>query len=643
MSSRVTRGDLRSDCPLPELQRRLGYLRSRQREWEEEQGLPVLYLALGLLHWVDERGNEAIAPLLLLPCSLTRTGLRSPFRLALNDDDLALNETLRFKLNKDLGLSLPETESDMRPSEYFTSVERALAGVVDWKVADSVYLGIFSYSKLAMWRDLETLKSRGTDNEIVRVMSRLSDSPGSVLIPSAIPSDTKALAGGRLDDLLQLKDQSTILPADYSQLIAIADARDGLNLVVHGPPGTGKSQTIANIISTCMAEGKSVLFVSEKTAALDVVKRCLDEAGLGLFCLDLHSERGRKANVYAQLQESVHSNRTIRETPSRLSELNSKRSDLNAAVRALHEIRQPIGMSICQAQGYYASLGRTPRLRLNLLAAVGNINRDWLHEMREALVPIASRSNEYQQHETSIWRALKTTIPGLNISDEVRDDMSAVQQGYADAVHDFALITKEPGWDIPTTLDSAATLEDILRHFTTAPGIVEEWTRLSKDRFNELFAVALEEKEDQRIARLIESIAPAPSSWASQDGLDKAKVAVAEARTAAENLNSAEESLLASCSLDITTVVDPSMLERYSVDYQGWIQRIFGRDFRIDQRTLQQFMNNPNKITLAEGYALVMQTMRVIKQREEWDNNSCQWRILIGERFNGRDSDWSAD
>ena len=260
--------------------------------------------------------------------------------------------------------------------------------------------------------------------------------------------------------------------------------------------------------------------------------------------------------------------------------------------------------------------------------------------MREALVPIASRSNEYQQHETSIWRALK--IPGLNISDEVRDDMSAVQQGYADAIHDFALITKEPGWDIPTTLDSAATLEDVLRHFTTAPGIVEEWTRLSKDRFNELFAVALEEKEDQRIARLIESIAPAPSSWASQDGLDKAKVAVAEARTAAENLNSAEESLLASCSLDITTVVDPSMLERYSVDYQGWIQRIFGRDFRIDQRTLRQFMNNPKKITLAEGYALVMQTMRVIKQREEWDNNSCQWRILIGERFNGRDSDWSA-
>ena len=641
VSRKSQQGDLQSDCPLPELQRRLGYLRSRQREWEEEQGLPVLYLALGLLHWVDERDNEATAPLLLLPCSLTRTGLHSPFRLALNDDDLSLNETLRFKLNKDLGISLPETESDMKPLDYFTSVEQALAGVVDWKVEDSVYLGVFSYSKLAMWRDLETLKARGTDNEIVRVMSRLSDSPSSIPTSSAIPPDSKALAGGKLDDLLSLKDQFTILPADYSQLIAIADARDGLNLVAHGPPGTGKSQTITNIIATCMAEGKSVLFVSEKTAALDVVKRRLDEAGLGLFCLDLHSERGRKANVYAQLQESVHSSRTIRETPSRLPELNGKRSNLNAAVRALHEVRQPIGMSIRQMQGRYASLEGAPRLRLNIPTAIGDISQTWLQEMLEALAPVASRGDEYQQHETSIWKALKTTVSGLNLSDEVRDDMATVQQEYADVARNLAFIAKEIGWGTPTTLESTATLEEILRHFTTAPGLVEDWTRLSKDRINELLAIALEEKEDQYIARLIESIAPAPSSWASQDGVDKAKVAVAEARATADNLKSAEESLLASCSLDITAVVDSSMFERYSVGYQSWTQRTFGRDFRLDQKTLRQFMHNPSKITLAEGYALVMQTIRVIQQREEWDNRSAHWQSLIGERFSSRASDWS--
>ena len=638
---RVTRGDLRSDCPVPELQRRLGYLRSRQREWEEEQGLPVLYLALGLLHWVDDRDNDAIAPLLLLSCSLTRAGLRSPFRLALNDDDLALNETLRFKLNKDLGISLPEIEADMKPSEYFDSVKQSIAGTVDWKIEDSVYLGIFSYSKLAMWRDLETLKSNGTDNEIVKVMSRLSDSPGSIPTSSAIPVGYEALAGGGLDDLLHLKDQSTILPADYSQLIAIADARDGLNLVVHGPPGTGKSQTIANIIATCMAEGKSVLFVSEKTAALDVVKRRLDEAGLGLFCLDLHSERGRKANVYAQLQDSVQYSRTVRNTPLKPSELNSKRSNLNAVVRALHEVRQPIGISIYQAQGHYASLEGVPRLRLNLPTATGGINQAWLREMREALAPIAARGEEYLQHETSIWRALKTTIPGMNVSDEVRDDMSTIQQGYADAAQNLALIAKEIGWDAPTTLESTAILEEIFRHFTTAPGVVAEWIKISQDRVKELLVTASEEKQDQRIARLIESIAPAPSSWASQDGVDKAKVAVTGARAAAYNLKSAEESLLASCSLDITTVVDSSMFERYSVGYQSWIQRIFSRDFRVDQRSLRQFMHDPRKITLSEGYALVMQAMRVIQQREEWDNRSAQWQSLVGERFNGRDSDWS--
>ena len=636
------RGDLRSNCPLAELQRRLGYLRSRQREWEEEQGLPVLYLALGMLHWVDERGNNAIAPLLLLPCSLTREGLRSPFRIALNDDDLTLNETLRFKLNKDLGISLPEIEPDMKPSEYFTGVEQTLAGVVDWEVEDSVYLGIFSYSKLAMWRDLETLKSRGTDNEIVKVMSRLSESPRSALTSSAIPSDIKSLAGGKLDDLLSLKDQFTILPADYSQLIAIADARDGLNLVVHGPPGTGKSQSIANIIATCIAEGKSVLFVSEKTAALDVVKRRLDEAGLGLFCLDLHSERGRKANVYAQLQESIQTRRTVRDTPSRLSELNGKRSNLNAAVRALHEVRQPIGMSIYQAQGHYASLEGAPRLRINLPTATGDINQAWLQEMRDALAPIASRGNEYQHHETSIWRDLKTTTPALNLVDEVRDDMYAVQQGYANAARDLAIVGQEIGWESPTNLDAATELEEVLRHLSTAPGIVAEWAKFSKQRVTELLSTAVTERENQRIAHLLTSIAPAPSSWASQQGIDNAKTAIAEARAAAGNLNKAEEALLANCSLDIITIVDSSMFERYSVAHQSWVQRTFGRDFRIDQRSLRQFMHNPSKITLAEGYGLVMQALRVIKEREEWDANTPRWQVLIGERFNGRGSDWSA-
>ncbi|MCH8895042.1 MAG: hypothetical protein IH927_02150 [Proteobacteria bacterium] len=95
-------------------------------------------------------------------------------------------------------------------------------------------------------------------------------------------------------------------------LLAINSARGGNNLVIHGPPGTGKSQTIANMIATFMAEGKSVLFVSEKTAALDVVKDRLDENGLGVFCLDLHSERGKKANVYRQLQESVDDPGTVR-------------------------------------------------------------------------------------------------------------------------------------------------------------------------------------------------------------------------------------------------------------------------------------------------------------------------------------------
>ncbi len=105
--------------------------------------------------------------------------------------------------------------------------------------------------------------------------------------------------------MLDIRDQYAVVDADFSQLRAIELARSGANLVIHGPPGTGKSQTIANIIATLIAEGRRVLFVSEKTAALDVVKRRLTKVGLGGFCLDLHSDRGKKDSVYAQLREAL--------------------------------------------------------------------------------------------------------------------------------------------------------------------------------------------------------------------------------------------------------------------------------------------------------------------------------------------------
>ena len=492
----VTPGDLQSDCEPLELQWRLGNLRKRQREWQEEQGIPILYLALGLLRWVDDRG-EAEAPLLLLPCDLTRASQRSEFRLSPTDDDFERNDTLGVQLEKLFNLALPDAVGVDNPSDYFDSVRKAINGQQGWSVEDKVYLGAFAYSKLAMWRDLEALKNRGTDNEIVKVLSGLSKPDNSNSAPASIPSNLDQLAGGKLDDLLELKDQFTVLPADYSQLSAVTLAREGRNLVIHGPPGTGKSQTIANIISTFVAEEKSVLFVSEKTAALDVVKKRLNEVGLGLFCLDLHSDRGKKANVYAQLKESDEAPRSMKKKARRLPALNAHRRKLNDAARALHAVRPPLNMNIYQVHGQYASLVDAPHVNLSLPHAIATMDQDWLAKMRNALSLIAQRSQEYERHGGSPWAVLVVEAPSLGLADKVLGSMQDIRETVSRVSERLSKSANFIGVAEPESMEAGQSLGALLTHMKAAPGIPEGWLS-GHDALANLSETAQEEEAAQK-------------------------------------------------------------------------------------------------------------------------------------------------
>ena len=310
---------LDTDCEVLDLQRRLKLLQRKDAEWEQEQGINVLFLAVGLLEWIDDDGERARAPLLLIPAELKRSSPRDPFRLLRDGDDLEVSATLSYRLSQ-LGITLPELDVEV-PSDYFDQVRKVVSSRQNWAVRDDVFLSTFAYNKLAMWRDLEQLRIEGIKHPLVRQLAGErpdSSSHGGDATPVAFPPDSE-LKGGKLDDLLRLGDQCTVLKADFSQLQAVEAARRGHNLVVHGPPGTGKSQTITNIIATLIADGKRVLFVSEKRAALDVVKRNIESCGLGVLCLDLYSEFGRKSSVYDQLRNAVSAERAI--TPIRKERL----------------------------------------------------------------------------------------------------------------------------------------------------------------------------------------------------------------------------------------------------------------------------------------------------------------------------------
>lgn len=471
----VIPGDLRGDCPPLELQRRLSNLRRRHREWEEEQGLNVLFLALGFLEWIDEEGESARAPLLLLPSNLDRASPRDPFTLRQDDDDLTTNATLAVKL-KEYGIELPEADLGIETTiEYLDTVRELVTQRPDWRLNEDVYLATFAYSKLAMWRDLEIIKNNGTDHAVVRTMAGAELSVERDSTPSAptlsLPPD---LSGGRLDDVLELRDQFAVLLADFSQLIAINQARSGCNLVIHGPPGTGKSQTIANIIATFLVEGKSVLFVSEKTAALDVVKRRLDEKQLGIFCLDLHSERGRKTNVYQQLQQSVDDRRAIRKLDFNSAALAERRRQLNRVVRALHQVQEPLGYTVFQIHGRFAMLRDVPHVSFDV-RDVDRLDQERLASILEVADRVRLRRKEFQEHWTSHWRVLKRGMPSLELADTIRQDMRTVASAVNGMQSTVPELAGALGMRDPDTLGEVTRLEGMARHLAKARGIPQAW------------------------------------------------------------------------------------------------------------------------------------------------------------------------
>jgi hypothetical protein len=347
------------------LRKRLLGLHYEAQTLEEEQGVNVLYLALGFLEWREAKAPETprYAPLVLLPVDLVRDGARDRLTLELRAEDLFANISLGAWLRDELGVSLPDLpeDEDWAPSRYFGEVRQAIGDRPGWSVRpDEIVLGFFSFSKFLLWRDL--------DPETWPDPSRLTKQPllQQILLrdaQEAVPADDPdSSADAAVPDGIPCIDQTFppaalvhVTDADSSQAIAVQEAVEGRSLVIQGPPGTGKSQTITNIIAGAAARGKSVLFIAEKMAALDVVHRRLAERGLGPLCLELHSRKATKTQVIEQLRQA-------REAPSPPTEPSSGLSELEQTQSALRHHSERMHASVGGGPTPYELIGRISRL-----------------------------------------------------------------------------------------------------------------------------------------------------------------------------------------------------------------------------------------------------------------------------------------
>lgn len=352
---------------------------------EEEQGVNILYLALGFMTWFEDKSSSMPreAPLVLMPVELVRNQRTSTYDLRLREDDLLTNLPLAQRLREDFGIELPEVDviDEWKPSIYFDQVQQVIASREGWKIeADAIQLGFFSFSKLLMYLDL-AIEAWPEGALGTHALTR------GLLYEGFDREEPLFAPGDRLDAVLPPEKIFHVVDADASQARVIEEVRSGRNLVVQGPPGTGKSQTITNIIAAATREGKRVLFVAEKMAALSVVHDRLVRVGLRDICLELHSRSANKKAVLAELARTIAAAQAAPEPPAPPIELKAARDRLNDIAEALHQSIDDTGetpFSVLGRQARYIGAGaKAPTLATDRLVELRRPEEDALAHVLE--------------------------------------------------------------------------------------------------------------------------------------------------------------------------------------------------------------------------------------------------------------------
>jgi very-short-patch-repair endonuclease len=449
---------LTSSLSETQLTRALYNLRARARTAAEEQGVNVLFVAFGLLHWIDpETKEEAQSPVVLAPVKLEKERGRDAYAIELVEDDLLLNPTLAYKLKTDFDLhlpDLPETLEEAGVAAYVEQVRALIANRAGWALTADAILGVFSFQKINLYQDLAEYQNLYAAHPIIAALG--SGTP--------LPPPPQTILATELDARVPPSNSYQVVDADASQQEAIEAVKAGASFVLQGPPGTGKSQTITNIIAECLAAGKHVLFVSQKMAALEVVQHRLNQAGLGGYCLQLHSHKRDKREVVQELIELLDAPEVQLkpDTQTALLELEETRRKLNAYVAALHTPRFALHQTVFHAYGELARLNGTPAVRFDVGDVTSVDAALWSKRMQlldqfEALPDIIDR---FQQHP---WRGVVIR----SVSFAQRDQLSQTLAELIDLVPQYADRMKSLAalcaLRAPNNLSEAVALLDLLK------------------------------------------------------------------------------------------------------------------------------------------------------------------------------------
>lgn len=515
-----------------DLQRKLSGISDKARSWLQETGVNVMHMAIGFLEWRPPNATKsAFAPLLLVPVELTkrRTGEGLIFSVKSSDPTLAVNEVLRIKLANDFGVEIPSLQGESI-EDFLAELATMNPATVKLTVRRQVAFGIFPSARIAMYHDLAQISTGAGDNAALRRI--FAGSEDAAANPFADDYGTDALE-------IAQEAPPLVLDADGSQVSAVVDALKGENLALEGPPGSGKSQTIVNMIAAAIANGKSVLFVAEKMAALEVVHARLRAIGLDVFLLPLQAARGSKEAVMNALRERLNAS-----TAQSVAQLTEKR-------RAYAEARDTMarylailatdfgnsGLTVHTAIGH--AIGAMHRLQTApalLKLAVPDAER-WSKDRRERAGKLADdyAKSRAAASPDSAWRGIGL-VPvhsyGLDAKTEEARQLADTVASWADQAHRLGLGGGDIKQVAQAVAQAAATIETLKAtgeavHIETAVGAIRQRSERAIIEFAEHC-----EHTQTAFRRLAEDlVAPEDDGWPQRIGQVVTLVAALDADT----------------------------------------------------------------------------------------------------------------
>ena len=462
---------------------RARWILRKAREHEEEQGIRTLYLGWHFATWEQSGPGPATpnAPLMLAAAELTPQGrMGDDFTLSVSDD-WEVNPSLAALLKREFGAEIDTAALDellqaetLDKAAVIRLLRRAYAEVPGFDIHDGLVLGTFSYAKLPMVRDLEAAEAAVAQHPLVAAIA------GNPLAQRQLRDTQRngaSGAGAPNGDNLPPRDEFLVLDADGTQSEVINAAVGGANLVVVGPPGTGKSQTIANLLATLTARGRSTLFVAEKRAAIDAVVKRLHSVGLGDLVLDLHESMRSRRQTAEQLANALQAAHTAHapDVEGLQRTLSRRRETLNDAQQALHQPREPWGVSVYDLQSRILDMGDSEDIGLRARgSALNALHGEALEAAKEELSEYVDLGGAHLDasdgapwsaaHRASTLRRQERVSEAANLLDGLNGELMP------DLEHELGAIAQQLNIEPPPTMFAARTLLDAISRFQPLRG-----------------------------------------------------------------------------------------------------------------------------------------------------------------------------